>query len=61
MLAPGFMNSVYSFDIKIVSRKTLLKVLVSLKSTSGKILLFQNLVLYMRYHNSFFADLKLYL
>ena len=23
--------------------------------------LFQNLVLYMRYHNTFFADLKLYL
>ena len=32
-----------------------------IKLTSGQIFLFQNLVLYMRYHNIFFAILKLYL
>ena len=51
----------HSFGIKIVSRKKLLKVLASLKPTSGGIFLFQYLVLYMRYHNIFFADLKFYL
>ena len=46
--------------IRIVSRKQL-KVLIwrPLKPTSGEIFLFQNLVLYMRYHNNFSADLKL--
>ena len=38
-----------NFDIKIVSRKKLLKVLASSKPISGEIFLFQNLVLYMIY------------
>ena len=46
--------------VRIVSRKQL-KVLIwrPLKPTFGEIFLFQNLVLYMRYHNNFSADLKL--
>ena len=60
----------HSFDIKIVSSKTLLKVLAPPhppKLTSGQIFLFQNLVLYMRYHNifslieSFTSDLSILL
>ena len=44
----------HSFVINMVSRKKLLKVLQSS-------FLFQNLVVCMRYHNIFFAILKLYL
>ena len=51
----------HSFDIKTVSRKNFKKFLCPLKPTSGEMFLFQNLVLYMTYHNNFFADLKLYL
>ena len=52
----------HSLVIKIVSRKKLLKVLAYLppKPTFGKIFLFQNLVVCMKYHNTFFAILKLY-
>ena len=32
-----------------------------LKLTSGEMFLIQNIILYMRYHNIFFADLKIYL
>ena len=49
-----------SFDIKIISRKTFWRPLKP-TSNSGEIFVFQNLVLYMRYHNTFFVDLKLYL
>ena len=48
----------HSFDIKIVSRKKFWR---SLKPTSGEVFLFENLVLCLRYHNIFFAILKLYL
>ena len=49
-----------SFDIKIISRKTFWRPLKP-TSNSGEIFVFQNLVLFMRYHNTFFVDLKLYL
>ena len=48
----------HSFVLKIFSRKKLL----NLKSTSGEIFLFQNLVVCLKYHNyTSFAVLKLYL
>ena len=51
----------HSFDIKIVSRKSFKRLWRLFKPTSGEIFLFQNLVMYMRYHNIFFAVLKLFL
>ena len=50
----------HSFDIKnlIVSRKKLLKVLASPQAHFWWIFLFQNLILYMRYHNIFFRYFK---
>ena len=54
-LEPGVSHS---FVIKILLRK---KFWCPLKPTSGEIILFQNLAVCMRYHNNFFAILKLYL
>ena len=51
----------HSFDIKTVLRKTLLKVLAPPQTHFQSNFLFQSLVLYMRYHNIFFPDWKLYL
>ena len=50
----------HRFVIKIVLRKKLLKFWHPLKLASDEIFLFQNLVVCMRYHNIFFAILRLY-
>ena len=50
----------HSFVIKIVSRKKLLKVLAPPQTYFRWNFVFQNLAVCMRYHNNFFAILKLY-